>query len=56
MEEAKDGKILLMLIIENFHHSARVSVTKRILSTADPPKQDFWHPQKDLGISFFVFF
>lgn len=31
MEEAKVGKILLMLIIENVHHSLWVSVTKRIL-------------------------
>lgn len=31
MEEAKVGKILLMLRIENVHHSRRVSVTQRIL-------------------------
>ena len=31
MEEAKVGKILLMLIIENVHHSLRASVTRRIL-------------------------
>lgn len=54
MEEAKDRKILSMLIIENVHHSARVSVTKRIRSTADPPKRDIWHPQKDLGIFFIL--
>lgn len=44
MEEAKVGKILLMLIIENVHHSLWVSVTKRIL----------WVPQtlqnKTLGV------
>lgn len=44
MEEAKVGKILLMLIIENVHHSLWVSVTRRIL----------WVPQtlqnKTLGV------
>lgn len=53
MEEAKVGKILLMLIIENVHHSLWVSVTRRIWSTADPPKQDIGCPLRDFGIIFF---
>lgn len=53
MEEAKVGKILQMLIIENVHHSLRVCVTQRILSPADPPKQDIECPLRAFGIIFF---
>ena len=54
MEEAKVGKIQLMLRIENAHRSLWVSVTRRILSTADPPKQDIGCPLGDFGITFFT--
>lgn len=54
MEEAKVGKILPRLIIENVHHSLWVSVTRRIQSTADPPKQDIGCPLRDFGIIFFL--
>lgn len=53
MEEAKVGTILRMLIIVKVYHLLWVSVTRRIQSTADLPKQDMGHPLMDFRITFF---
>lgn len=55
MEEAKVWEILLLLIIVKVYHSLWVSVTRRIQSTADPPKQDIRASTRgNLGITFFI--
>lgn len=54
MEEAKVGKILPMLILENVHRSLGFCYQKNPVSPAEPPKQDIGRPPGDFGIIFFT--